>query len=106
MSVIPPAFTPDITKLVLTGTPVPFTRLTPDRNVNPPYWSGLYNSLFGKVADQGRDLALDALNALYLGGPERSRIGQNSEALLASGLSASGIRVPEVDTGSLVSVSL
>lgn len=100
-------FTTPITRMSLTGSPsIPFTEFSVDWNFHPPYAGKPYDSLLDTAVRQGRDMARDALEVLMEGGATRIRLGQNPQAKLVSGLSASGIRVPEIRTGSLVAVSL
>ena len=100
------AFLPAMAQWEITGTPVPFTRLTCDRNLHRPYWSQPYRSLFDTVKEAGQGLADEAFAALMASGATRTHSGQTSAGLIASGLSASAIRVPEINTGLLVAVSL
>jgi len=90
----------------LRGESVPFTRFRADW-----YRASLaslppFKSLFDKTAELTQDMADRALEAFMHSSSVRMHAGQTSAARLASGLSGSALRVPEIRTGSFVAVSI
>ena len=90
----------------LRGESVPFTRFQADwfrANIAslPPF-----KSLFDKTAELTKDVADQAFEACMHSSPVRMHTGHTSASRLASGLSGSALRVPEIRTGSLVAVSI
>lgn len=96
---------PQMTR-VLANVRVPFTRTLLQWDKYPPYANYAYKSMFELSAESSAQMAAESLDDLMSGGAARMHSGQTTAGLLASGLSASGIRVPEVQTGALVAVSL
>ena len=85
---------------------IPFTRFTVDLNFHPPHAMPRYKSMFELTAESCKAMADRALEDLVSGGAARAHKGQTTAGLIASGLSASTLRVPEVRTGALVAASI
>lgn len=91
---------------VLKDLRIPFTRRHVDPWNNPPYRTPRYKSMFEISAETAKQTSDKALDELMSSAPARMHSGQTVSGIIASGLSASTLRVPEVQTGSLVAVSL
>lgn len=91
---------------ILENVTVPFTRFNVNWRTRQFLATPEYKSLHQQSAENSQALADSALDALMSGGAARTHSGQTVDGLLASGLSASTLRVPEIDTGLLVAVSL
>jgi hypothetical protein len=85
---------------------VPFTRFQADWHRANPASPPPYKSMFDKTIGMTKDMADRALDSIMQSGPAHLRVGQTSAARLASGLSGSALRVPEIRTGALVAVSI
>ena len=90
----------------LRGESVPFTRFQADWFRATPASPPPYKSLFDKSIELTKDMVDQALAAMLDSSSTRMHAGQSSAARLASGLSGSALRVPEVRTGSLVALSI